>query len=82
MTEEEAKKRWCPFARVISGDDPERAPNGPYNRDHWITDEGVEDTIHRSTCIASDCMAWRVEKYIDVNDNTIARGFCGLAGQP
>lgn len=88
MTEEEAKTKWCPYARVVMGDAEEPAI-GPFNRDHWINDDNLASTIHRSTCIGSACMAWRwVPKSGNSKDgkpNYYAgnwKGFCGLAGKP
>ena len=81
MTEDEARKKWCPMARIAS--DPEDASSA-YNRNPDA--EGVIQ--NGSRCIASDCMMWR-----DTNssENEARRvkglssqreGFCGLAGKP
>jgi hypothetical protein len=89
MTEDEAKTRWCPFARTLDwtvacgGDEPEllaaavnRGPHGPQPE---------------ALCIGSACMAWRwaLEYYRDpgATDPTkyrpsAADGYCGLAGVP
>jgi hypothetical protein len=68
-TEEEARKCWCPFARVGS----ETTGAGGLNRDYQTGSVGKAD------CIASECMAWRWEpdspKPIEQH-----RGFCGVAG--
>ena len=45
MSEEEARTKWCPMARVYS-------PDGAYNKEGGCL-------AHGSTCIASDCMMWR-----------------------
>lgn len=82
MTQEEAMKRWCPFAssRVL----------------RTFPDQAVTyavDEVATVTCIASDCMAWRwssdfnrlMERYKDRRDidvREIAEGHCGLAGKP
>lgn len=50
MTEDEAKTKWCPFARVGS----EKTGIGSINRDWAI----VEKTM-AANCIGSTCMAWR-----------------------
>jgi len=44
MSEEEARTKWCPMARVYS-------PDGAYNKEGGCL-------AHGSTCIASDCMKW------------------------
>lgn len=52
MTEEDAKAKWCPFART-RGFATEAAVNRPFpgNTGDIVRDE--------CTCIASACMAWR-----------------------
>lgn len=84
-TEEEAKTKWCPFARVAVD---ARGASVSVNR-HL---EGAI-TQRETRCLTSACMAWR---WIDdewlteePNDPTESppstrhrRGFCGLAGKP
>lgn len=53
LTEEEARKRWCPFVRFEDGFN--RGAIDPMNRP-----EKSDDFVPR--CIASDCMAWRFGK--------------------
>jgi hypothetical protein len=48
MTEDEAKRKWCPFARSNDGE------GNAYNR----TYEGEPD--RGTMCIASRCMSWDV----------------------
>ena len=85
MTEDEAKQKWCPFARVSSLVDGETHPAA--NRLQTLDHEVV------SYCIASDCMAWRwVGSHHDGTPPTIStdenenrkliKGYCGLAGKP
>ena len=66
MTEEEARKKWCPHVRLwqISGNGNDTA----YNR----TESEIGNNINpiRSRCIASDCMMW--ESY------GMGGGDCGL----
>jgi hypothetical protein len=87
LTEAEARKRWCPFARMGDG----------VNRYLAV---GVEEDGRprifpsNSYCVGSECMAWRHEKS-GIPQEWIARaamegapleiesrGFCGLAGKP
>jgi hypothetical protein len=67
LTEKQAKRKWCPFTRVIhtAGDVPL-----PANR----FSDGQRATATR--CIASDCMMWRW------TGSAPERGYCGLAGRP
>lgn len=65
MTEEEAKRRWCPFSRVISGSKAgpivASIQNGQaaFNR---IETGPVQVVMpDGSACIGSCCMAWREE---------------------
>lgn len=60
MTEEEAKGKWCPFARamiaraITENKVPRFIAMASANRD-----EGDEASPLYSPCIASSCMAWR-----------------------
>ena len=89
LTEEEAKKKWCPFTR--------NGNEAGCNRAGTITSRPFD------ACIASECMAWRwthmrhfaepantSDLYPD-NKGYLARkngddmeriGYCGLAGAP
>lgn len=76
MTEEEARKHWCPFSRLSGG-------NSAFNR-------GLDGkTYDETNCIASECMAWRVNHEIftgvagtDIQRHQNSGGYCGLAGKP
>lgn len=78
-TEAEAKKCWCPFARVA-------------NSFAAATNRSKQKQISKWTkCIASECMAWREEWNDEPNadqppsewvSSPTGRGFCGLAGKP
>lgn len=90
MTEDQAKTKWCPFARVNNGQgynanrDWEARADSPFNK--------------RSRCIASACMAWRWnEPWTSQTEeghggDLVLRlkrkpgepklGYCGLAGPP
>lgn len=54
VTEDEAKNKWCPHARVAG-----RMINASANRLQQQTDNGVPVCITGSTCIGSHCMFWR-----------------------
>lgn len=62
MTEEEAKTKWCPFARV----DSDGAAGS--NRYPEVEEDGTPsppDSVVAgltNTCIGSACMAWRWER--------------------
>jgi len=75
MTEDEARTKWCPAYRMNA------------NLEGWNSNrEGVDHQNGASLCIASKCMAWRVEQIVtEVEGNTTyssgeAGGHCGLAG--
>ena len=80
LSEEEAKTKWCPFARCnINNVSANRFAGAPYDN---------------SLCIASQCMAWRWgHKEVDhitrgeptqwstIDLEQTDKGFCGLAGK-
>lgn len=82
LTEDEAKTKWCPAARVtqISGEAGNR-----YAFDH----DGSQQAAF-ARCIASACMAWRWigelktfgPREAPEERRVYERGFCGLAGKP
>ena len=85
MTEDEARQKWCPFARVamISSSDIECPP---CNRLAIDGVSGLEKNPAGARCIASDCMAWR--QYADIPADSPyydpelgLGGHCGLAGK-
>lgn len=96
MTEEEAKKRWCPMVRTVDN-------NGA------VTNKTASGNIYKiDQCIASECMMWRWEhvqkkkacahiKMYDSGPNhkhviydvgecpdchAPSIGYCGLGGRP
>ena len=80
ITEEEAWKKWCPFARwPLLSDGEEDKP--------VITNIAVNRVAScDSHCIASKCMAWRAGEIERIDNSTGDRyydpaGFCGLAGK-
>jgi len=75
LTEEQAREKWCPFARVAD------KPDGPVaGANRW---PGHAFANH-SCCIASDCMAWwwGAKESPPVGAYPGKRGYCGLAGKP
>lgn len=79
LTEEEAKKRWCPHVIASHTD-----PRGKF---------GAEGAYGHA-CIGSACMAWRKQESAAFAHHAEAQfqrtgarlesteGFCGLAGRP
>lgn len=73
MTEDEAKTKWCPFARVLS------------SLQHGIGNRDVRGGSYSpgALCIASACMAWRWDVEGATANEThysSTHGYCGLAG--
>jgi hypothetical protein len=67
MTEEEAKTKWCPFARnLVTLDNAEGNP-------FFVASANRFSEVKMSPCIASSCMAWR-----SVFGDS---GYCGMAGK-
>jgi hypothetical protein len=72
MTEEEAKSKWCPHARV-SDDEAGDGATGGNNR--WLRARSAEECM----CIGSGCMAWRwrdlnsIYEYRTVTDDRFAK---------
>lgn len=66
MTEDEAKTKWCPFARTLEYDHADQMREQPVsasvNRVPGVYDKDGNETVEisgRHRCIASACMAWR-----------------------
>lgn len=77
-TVEQAKKLWCPFARVAEGQIA-----AAFNRAY----DGQQKLSPASYCIANRCAAWRWKSSrssqdIDLvtGDTEPRLGFCGLSG--
>jgi len=83
MTEDEAKKRWCPM-RCVAG----------AGSDGCIDNRGNVDgrDVHANSsrdCLGSGCMAWRWNEMGVVEENGKGKrvpvqwedGYCGLAGK-
>jgi hypothetical protein len=96
MTEDEAKTKWCPFARGIIEHGGNRMAYGagePALPDEAQVEYGAE-MADLFPCIGSACMAWRW-RYEQTNKPPLGQaswpqvepiyarteqGFCGLAG--
>ncbi len=82
MTEEEAKKKWCPMARVHI------VENEDYYHNRTATGPAVNKGTAKANCIASACMMWRWEGReapagsVFENEKSTVYGYCGLAGKP
>ena len=71
MTEDEAKTKWCPFAKALD-------PTGKVasNRMDYDFESGANNPDPDCLCLGSGCMAWRWTEIESRN------GHCGLAGEP
>lgn len=74
LTEQEAVRKWCPFARTYEFPlDNDKRPVS-VNR----TGDGVPDMA--CYCIASGCMAWHwLDERGYAGDPAKRRGYCGIA---
>lgn len=83
LTEEEAKTKWCPFARRMPY--AEAAEASEIDK-IGINPDYVDEMRAMYPCIASACMAWRWVEELDKDapgDEAVfkrERGYCGLAG--
>jgi hypothetical protein len=78
MTEDEARKMWCPFVRVADSlDATPPAANCTAGPD-------ADRTPDWASCVGSLCMAWRWKKFDSARfmsaDGEYV-GYCGLAGK-
>lgn len=75
MTEEEAKKKWCPHTQVAVVES-----GAASNRESFAlaSQKGYD------LCLGSACMAWRWSVGPMANDapDVKYKGYCGLAGKP
>ena len=62
MTEDEAKTKWCPFARATFTVPP--TINSPRENGYVGNRDCNNSVIPNVNCIASSCMAWRWLGYI------------------
>lgn len=70
VSEVEAAKKWCPFARIGDADLRWISVNRIVRED---LNEGLPESAR---CVGSDCMAWRAPWM------GLFGGYCGLARQP
>ena len=86
MTEEEAKTKWCPFARVsadVTQNGAHVAITPSFNR-RTTQDHPSGAMVAGSLCVGSACMAWRtheVTEHAEGSRFTTTHGYCGLAGR-
>jgi len=77
MTEEEARGKWCPFARG----EVAHLKNWEGVKQALFIGNRMNDNVPASTlCIGSDCMAWR--KRPTTRIGRAAEGWCALMGGP
>lgn len=77
MTESEALTKWCPHVRTVIGN----VSKGGSIEQALIGNAYDENRTRKETCcIASACMMWRKQAYLDENKGW--SGYCGLAGKP
>lgn len=78
MTEAEAKTKWCPFSRCLTGDDTGGAVT--VNRPFLPEIFGDGSKLVGNNCIGSRCMAWRWHLDSGGWEREPPDGYCGLAG--
>ena len=82
MTEQEAKTKWCPFARVSAVFRYSHEENRT-NEFAVAYNRSATDSPVTARCIGSACMAWRWEVKLKViNSPADESGYCGIAGKP
>jgi hypothetical protein len=75
MTEDDARRRWCPMVRYSSDEE------ATCNRDHGMVALGLMNRAY--FCIASDCMMWQWKILVTEEDGIEMPlkshgGYCGL----
>jgi hypothetical protein len=80
MTETEATKLWCPFARVLLPINQSGNRISTFHLEMVRKSGNARDLAHYEqqladcNCIGSKCMGWR---WVDGST-----GYCGMAGRP
>ena len=84
MTKDDARKKWCPFARLATTKTSGFNRVAPLNADNTMVDiDAAPMMVISLCCIASECMAFRtISEYRGDTNETVTRGYCGLAGKP
>lgn len=87
MTEDDAKKKWCPFARVFVDYDARGGMMAMTSANRCLPQND-----QANLCIGSECMAWRnIRVMVSGTTNpggpppkfeNNGHGYCGLAGKP
>jgi len=72
VSEEEAQRKWCPFARVSDGTQIADTQRSTFNRHFEGQGSGA------CYCIGSACMAWRE---VALAPDEAPKGFCRLIGE-
>lgn len=90
ITEEEARTKWCPFARGVTQSAIETIIPVAFNRryDDKVTAEHKTVGALVGACAGSRCMAWRWTTLVSRDENgaitqvslSKIEGRCGLAG--
>lgn len=96
LTEDQAREKWCPFARVaepwrFAGHESGQPASVNRGSDGVMASDGVPNCC----CIASKCAAWRGQEDARSAEAAEAEfrksglrvlvtwvGYCGLAGEP
>jgi hypothetical protein len=83
MTEDEARKKWCPQVRFVISDKFGLTFNNRINSQAELSAQ-QDGRPTASRCIASRCTAWRWIKPAQRKGRAVkhACGYCGLAGRP
>jgi len=79
-TEDEAKGKWCPFARAVVAVSETTQGLPPQYKAMASGNRFLNGTI--SPCIGSGCMAWRWALPRSIESAETEAGYCGLAGRP
>ena len=91
LSEEQAKKKWCPFAReatlIQNRSNNDAVPVEPVANRWQVKNKGKVENL-ATKCLASSCMAWREvanttkKNNLGIDEIHPGGGYCGLAGRP